>query len=235
MALSISSRRCNVGDLDRPPSFHNLVNGRPRSRMKQTASTACQSKRGRHVVRRSHAKSAPFILVENPKFCLASDRSNDVYTARRRLNFDFIHELHKHFLTKGPEVIERAAQESPATYLKVLGQLVPNSRTAFDIKAWKTGSSSPAELEITRSTSDVAVCCSSASRSCRRAASSSRSRRARVVFFVPLVWRTRGAAGRRRGRAAADIRLFRRLATIATLTTPYSRDRPSRSRARRLR
>ena len=38
--------------------------------------------------------------------------------------------------------------------------------------AWKTGSNSPGELEITRSTSEVAVCCSSASASSRVRASS---------------------------------------------------------------
>jgi hypothetical protein len=35
-------------------------------------------------------------------------------------------------------------------------------RTAFSNMAWNTGSSSPGELEMTRSTSEVAVCCSSA-------------------------------------------------------------------------
>ena len=43
--------------------------------------------------------------------------------------------------------------------------------------AWNTGSSSPGELEMTRSTSEVAVCCSSASESSRvRACTSSNSR-----------------------------------------------------------
>ena len=33
-------------------------------------------------------------------------------------------------------------------------------RVAFSSMAWKTGSSSPGELEMTLSTSEVAVCCS---------------------------------------------------------------------------
>jgi hypothetical protein len=50
-------------------------------------------------------------------------------------------------------------------------------RTAFASIAWKTDSNSPGELEMTPSTSDVAVCCSSASLSSRvRACTSSNSR-----------------------------------------------------------
>ena len=50
-------------------------------------------------------------------------------------------------------------------------------RVAFSSIVWKTGSSSPAEVEMTRSTSEVAVCCSSASLSSRvRACTSSNSR-----------------------------------------------------------
>ena len=41
--------------------------------------------------------------------------------------------------------------------------LAPQSRVAFASMASKTGSSSPGELEMTCSTSEVAVCCSSAS------------------------------------------------------------------------
>src|SRR5262249_28345462 len=71
-------------------------------------------------------------------------------------------------------------------------------RTAFSSIAWNTGSSSPGELEITRSTSDVAVCCSSASASFffRSALARStwvlafvpveRSLRPRVGLFAPL-------------------------------------------------
>ena len=39
--------------------------------------------------------------------------------------------------------------------------LASQMRTAFSSMAWNTGSSSPGELEMTLSTSDVAVCCSS--------------------------------------------------------------------------
>ena len=50
-------------------------------------------------------------------------------------------------------------------------------RVAFASMAWNTGSSSPGELEMTCSTSEVAVCCSSASESSRvRACTSSNSR-----------------------------------------------------------
>ena len=50
-------------------------------------------------------------------------------------------------------------------------------RVAFSSMVWNTGSSSPGELEMTRSTSEVAVCCSSASDSSRvRACTSSNSR-----------------------------------------------------------
>ena len=49
--------------------------------------------------------------------------------------------------------------------------------TAFASMVSNTGSSSPGELEMTRSTSDVAVCCSSDSESSRvRACTSSNSR-----------------------------------------------------------
>ena len=39
-------------------------------------------------------------------------------------------------------------------------KLASQIRTAFCSMAWKTGSNSPGELEITRRTSEVAVCCS---------------------------------------------------------------------------
>src|SRR5262249_12939555 len=45
---------------------------------------------------------------------------------------------------------------------------------AFSSMAWNTSSSSPGELEMTRNTSEVAVCCSSASERCPRASASSR-------------------------------------------------------------
>ena len=53
----------------------------------------------------------------------------------------------------------------------------PQSRVAFASVVSNTGSSSPGELEITSSTSDVAFCCSSDSDSSRvRACTSSKSR-----------------------------------------------------------
>jgi len=41
------------------------------------------------------------------------------------LNEDFLARLHAHFTKHGDAAIERAANESPSTYLKVLAQLVP--------------------------------------------------------------------------------------------------------------
>ena len=52
---------------------------------------------------------------------------------------------------------------------------------AFSSMAWNTGSSSPGELEMTRSTSDVAVCLSSDSVSSRVRCCSASNRR---VFSI---------------------------------------------------
>src|SRR5215468_3357231 len=49
------------------------------------------------------------------------------------------------------------------SYRNKLPNLASHKRIAFVSIAWNTGSSSPGELEITPSTSEVAVCCSSAS------------------------------------------------------------------------
>ena len=77
----------------------------------------------------------------------------------------------------------------------------PQSRVAFASMASNTGCSSPGELEITCSISEVAVCCSSASARCARASASSRVRTSscssssakalrprptRVPAFVPI-------------------------------------------------
>ena len=62
-------------------------------------------------------------------------------------------------------------------------------RCASRSPAWlsNTGSSSPGELEMTRSTSEVAVCCSSASASFFfRSALAARRRSTRVLAFVPV-------------------------------------------------
>ena len=45
----------------------------------------------------------------------------------------------------------------------IVPKLASQMRVAFSNMVWNTGSNSPGELEMTRSTSDVAVCCSSAS------------------------------------------------------------------------
>src|SRR5215471_4428718 len=55
-------------------------------------------------------------------------------------------------------------------------------RVAFSSIDWNTGSNSPGELEMTRSTSEVAVCCSSDSASCSRASASSWVRASSCFF-----------------------------------------------------
>src|SRR5262249_62136155 len=58
-------------------------------------------------------------------FTRSGDQAGNIYYARRRLNEDFLARFHAHFLKHGDAAIERAAQESPSTYLKCLVQLVP--------------------------------------------------------------------------------------------------------------
>ena len=65
--------------------------------------------------------------------------------------------------------------------------LASQMRVAFSSMASNTGSSSPGELEMTPSTSEVAVCCSSASASFfSRSALDARSRSTCVPAFVPV-------------------------------------------------
>ena len=64
--------------------------------------------------------------------------------------------------------------------------LASHSRVAFASMASNTGSSSPGELEMTRSTSEVAVCCSNASAMARAAVSTSRKLAAAIVASVGL-------------------------------------------------
>ena len=61
-------------------------------------------------------------------------------------------------------------------------------RVAFASIVWNTGVSSPGELEMTRSTSEVAVCCSNASDSSRVRISSffSRSRACALSFVIKV-------------------------------------------------
>src|SRR5262249_10215472 len=60
--------------------------------------------------------------------------------------------------------------------------LASQTRIAFASMAANTGCSSPGELEMTCSTSEVAVCCSSASERCPRASASSRVRASSCFF-----------------------------------------------------
>ena len=60
-------------------------------------------------------------------------------------------------------VMHRDSAESFALAQEQVPNLASQMRVAFANIALKTGSSSPGELEMTLSTSEVAVCCSSAS------------------------------------------------------------------------
>src|SRR5262245_58668043 len=95
--------------------------------------------------------------------------------------------------------------------------LAPQMRTAFARIAWKTASSSPGELEMMRSTSEVAVCCSSDSESARvRASSSVSSSRACALSFS-----SSSARGSRiRPRRAAFVLVERTLRPRARLLAP---------------
>src|SRR5215813_9678301 len=88
--------------------------------------------------------------------------------------------------------------------------LASQMRVAFSSMALKTDSNLPGELEIMRSTSEVAVCCSSASERCPRASASSRVRASscffnsiselgplltRALAFVPVERRLRPRVG----------------------------------------
>ena len=54
-------------------------------------------------------------------------------------------------------------KRSPPSANHIVPNFASQSRTAFSKTAWNTGPRSPGELEMTLSTSEVAVCCSSAS------------------------------------------------------------------------
>src|SRR5262249_5480166 len=55
----------------------------------------------------------------------AADQAGNIYYARRRGNEDFLAALPTGFLKNGGRILRRAGEESPATFLKVLAQLVP--------------------------------------------------------------------------------------------------------------
>src|SRR5262249_38052184 len=58
-------------------------------------------------------------------FTRSADTAGNIYYARRRLNEDFLAALHSEFLKNGDRILRRAGEENPATFLKVLAQLVP--------------------------------------------------------------------------------------------------------------
>jgi hypothetical protein len=74
-----------------------------------------------------------------------------------------------------------------------LANLASHRRVAFASMASKTGCGSPGDVLMTLSTSEVAVCCSSASASSRERASSffSNSRACDASFFSNSVWGSR--------------------------------------------
>ena len=57
--------------------------------------------------------------------CVFADQAGNIYYARRRINEDFLAALHTEFLKNGARILRRAGEENPATFLKVLAQLVP--------------------------------------------------------------------------------------------------------------
>ena len=82
------------------------------------------------------------------------------------------------------------ARKSPSFAKPQTPNLASQMRVAFSSMVWNTGCSSPGELEMTRSTSEVAVCCSSASASSLRqlgrvrASPNSACGRTRALAFV---------------------------------------------------
>ncbi len=110
----------------------------------------------------------------------------------------------------------------------------PQMRVAFSSMALNTGSKSPGELEMTCSTSEVAVCCSSASASSRLSCARPPALRARALvlgaeaadFFFPFATTPTGRRGvDRRGRdGACAARVLRRLLIGARPSTPRGRD-----------
>jgi len=69
-----------------------------------------------------------------------------------------------------------ASRNTSPSHRYIFPKLAAQIWVAFARIDWNTGSSTPGELEMTRSTSEVAVCCSSASSSCFRVSASSRVR-----------------------------------------------------------
>src|SRR5262245_66391965 len=59
------------------------------------------------------------------KKCRVADEAGNIYYARRRVNENFLAALHTEFLENGARILRRAGEENPATFLKVLAQLVP--------------------------------------------------------------------------------------------------------------
>jgi len=66
-----------------------------------------------------------FEVAEATYRAAAADQAGNIYYARRRLNEDFLAALHSEFLENGARILRRAGEENPATFLKVLAQLMP--------------------------------------------------------------------------------------------------------------
>ena len=64
-------------------------------------------------------------------------------------------------MQRGALCMRTVRELSPSSISNILPNLASQMRVAFSSIAWNTGSSSPGDELMTRSTSDVAVCCSS--------------------------------------------------------------------------
>src|SRR5262249_29683934 len=58
-------------------------------------------------------------------FTRSADQAGNIYYARRRVKEDFLGAWHAECLKSGARILRRAGEENPATFLKVLAQLVP--------------------------------------------------------------------------------------------------------------
>jgi len=115
------------------------------------------------------------------------------------------------FASRGGAPCSAATRYCPSrSHRYSMPNLASQIRVAFSRMAWNTGSSWPGELLMTCRTSEVAVCCSSASARCSRASTSSclyfssccsrsarglRIRSTRALAFVPVERSLRSRVG----------------------------------------
>ena len=97
--------------------------------------------------------------------------------AKARIRTPQIRFARQYSANDGGTPSDESARNAPSEYSNMMPKLASQMRIALASMAWNTGSSSPGELLMTLKTSEVAVCCSSASVSSRvRACTSSNSR-----------------------------------------------------------